>query len=174
MICSRAWFSARSDCNPDFLIVTRAKSRLINHRGANSIVRWCIAMVGQSEIRKSIDRGTRTGQQDLFQFWARRLVSPGGVAAARSASPRTPGFSPPSLSSRGTATLDTDAIAAAMAGTGCNGDRSAAGTVQPETCVSDYQGTGTSYRSTPSYSRSPGHDRLSYQMACLRRLSYQN
>ena len=118
-------------------------------------------MVGQSEIRKSIERGTRTGQQDLFQGSSAhkisRLVPPGGAAAARSASPRTPGLSPPSLSSRGTATLDTDAIAAAMAGTGCNGDRSAAGTVQPETCVSDYQGTGTSYRSTPSYSRSPRH-----------------
>ena len=106
-------------------------------------------MVGKSEIRKSIERATRTGQQDLFQGSSAhrisRLVSPGGAAAARSASPRTPG-----LTSRGTATLDTDAIAAAMAGT-----------VQPETSSKKLParnfGSGSSYRSTPSYSRSPRH-----------------
>ena len=106
-------------------------------------------MVGKSEIRKSIERATRTGQQDLFQGSSAhrisRLVSPGGAAAARSASPRTPG-----LTSRGTATLDTDAIVVAMAGT-----------VQPETSSKKLParnfGSGSSYRSTPSYSRSPRH-----------------
>eukprot|EP01048_Picozoa_sp_COSAG05_P001086 COSAG05_NODE_34_length_27784_cov_62.890129_16_plen_166_part_00 len=118
-------------------------------------------MVGRSEIRKSIERATRTGQQDLFQGSSAhrisRLVPPGGAAAARSASPRS--ASPPSLSSRGTATLDTDAIAAAMAGT-----------VQPETSSKKLParnfGSGSSYRSTPSYSRSPrkrrGWTRLVY------------